>query len=188
MATTTKMGVDQIPAWATVCQTAAEVEAALRVEQPVYLLHRAEATKVIGVDPGLVDTVAANIDATILIEADGSRGRPFKAPSDHEPVIPSSVTLVVVVVGMDALGRPIVETAHRPELVAVLAGRPITDPVGPDAIATVVAHPAGGRRNVPTGARLALALTKVEARHSDAVAQVRAALPTDIELVTIASR
>lgn len=188
MATTTKMGVDQIPTWATVCQTAAEVHRALRGARPVYLLHRAEDAKVLGVDPALVDSVAAGTAATVLIEADGSRGRPFKAPADHEPVIPSSVTLVVVVVGIDALGKPIAETAHRPERVAALTNRSLTDPLRPQDFAFVAAHPTGGRKNVPAGARLALALTKVEPRHSDEVARIRTALPADIEFVPIESR
>ncbi|MCP3973551.1 MAG: putative selenium-dependent hydroxylase accessory protein YqeC [bacterium] len=188
MATTTKMGVDQIPDWAAVCQTAAEVEAALAAGRPVYLLHRAEKAKVIGVDPDLVDAVAATTRATVLIEADGSRGKPFKAPANHEPVIPTSVTLVVVVVGADALARPIGETVHRPERVAALTRLSITDAVTPEAVGAVVGHPAGGRHNAPSGARLMLALTKVEPHHSDAVARIRAALAPDIELVPINSR
>ena len=43
--------------------------------------------------------------------------RPVKAPAAHEPVIPLEATLVVPVVGLDALEGPIDEVAHRPELV-----------------------------------------------------------------------
>ncbi len=83
-----------------------------------------EAGKVAGVSAGLVDRLARapGVDAVIL-EADGSRRLPFKAPADHEPVIPGSTTIVVPMVGMDALGRPLDATAvHRPERVAALTG------------------------------------------------------------------
>ncbi len=188
MATTTKMGVDQIPDWAVVCQTADEVQSALTAGRPVYLLHRAQDEKVIGVAPHLITAVAATTGATVLIEADGSRGKPFKAPAEHEPVIPPSATAVVVVVGADSLGVPIGEIAHRPERVASLTGRSLADPVRPEDIATVVAHPDGGRRHVPSDSRIVLALTKIQPGQREAVAAIQTALPTDIEFRTIAGR
>ena len=54
----------------------------------------------------------------VLVEADGSRMRPCKAPAKHEPVIPPQTTLVVPVVGIDALGGRLADVAHRPELVS----------------------------------------------------------------------
>jgi probable selenium-dependent hydroxylase accessory protein YqeC len=188
MATTTKMGVDQIPVWARVCQDVAGVAMALRAGSPAYLLRRAEESKVIGVDPALVDEIAAGGKATVLVEADGSRRRPFKAPGEHEPVIPSTTTLVAVVVGIDAIGRPIAEACHRPERVAALTGRSVADPVRPQDVATVAAHPAGGRKNVPEGARLVVALTKVEPRHARLVAAVRGELAHKIDVLQIGNR
>src|SRR5689334_4567510 len=46
----------------------------------------------------------AHPDWTIVLEADGSAMRPFKAPAAHEPVIPAMATLVVTVAGIDAAG------------------------------------------------------------------------------------
>jgi molybdenum cofactor cytidylyltransferase len=52
--------------------------------------------------------------ACLLNEADGSRGRAFKAPAAHEPAIPSETTLVVPVAGADVLGHPLdAEHVHR---------------------------------------------------------------------------
>jgi probable selenium-dependent hydroxylase accessory protein YqeC len=39
----------------------------------------------------------------VLIEADGSKGRPLKYPAEYEPVIPSFSDHVIVVAGLDAL-------------------------------------------------------------------------------------
>jgi molybdenum cofactor cytidylyltransferase len=99
----------------------------------------------------------------ILNEADGSRMRPFKAPAPHEPVIPPETTLVVLVVGADVLGQPLDdEHVHRPELVSALSGAPLGTPITPEIVARVLAHPDGGRKGVPAGARVIAVVNKVE--------------------------
>jgi probable selenium-dependent hydroxylase accessory protein YqeC len=57
----------------------------------------------------------------VLVEADGSRMRPFKVPADHEPPVPPQTTLLVPVVGITAVNQPIAAAAHRPERVVALA-------------------------------------------------------------------
>ncbi len=105
-------------------------------------------------------------DACIVNEADGSRTRPFKAPAAHEPVIPSETTLVVPLVGADVFGMPLDDDhVHRPELVAALSGAPPGAPVTPEVVARVLAHPEGGRKGVPPGARVVVLINKVETPH-----------------------
>ncbi|MBE2221400.1 MAG: putative selenium-dependent hydroxylase accessory protein YqeC [Anaerolineae bacterium] len=103
----------------------------------------------------------------VLVEADGSRMRPIKAPADHEPVIPPDATLVVPVVGMDALERPLSEIAHRPEKVEellIVNGelRIVNGMLTSEAIARVLIHPQGGLKNVPDEARVVPLLNKVD--------------------------
>ena len=43
---------------------------------------------------------------------------PLKAPYSHEPVILDITNMVVAVCGIDALGKRIEETCHRPNIVA----------------------------------------------------------------------
>ncbi|MGC8781259.1 MAG: selenium cofactor biosynthesis protein YqeC [Anaerolineae bacterium] len=123
-----------------------------------------EQDKIQGVPPQFVDRLANHeaVDA-VIVEADGSRRKPFKAPAAHEPVIPAAATLVVPVVGLDVLGKPLTaEFAHRPEIAAALAGISVGDPVTPELIATIVAHPLAGAKGVPAGARLIPFLNKAE--------------------------
>lgn len=89
------------------------------------------------------------IDA-VLAEADGSRARAFKAPGEHEPVIPGSATHVVAVVGASVLGQPLDEAhVHRPERVrAIVAGLPVAAVCDAALIARVLAHEAGGRKDL----------------------------------------
>ena len=99
----------------------------------------------------------------LLNEADGSRMRPFKAPADHEPVIPTETTLVVPLVGADVFGKPLdAEHVHRPELVSALSDAPLGAPVTPEIVARVLAHPLGGCKSVPDRARVVALINKVE--------------------------
>jgi len=117
-----------------------------------------------GVSPDLIDRIAAQAGAhVVIVEADGSRRLPFKAPAAHEPVVPSATTLLIPMAGLDVVGRPLTsEFVHRPELIAALTGAAEGDPVTPEMIAAVLAHPAGGAKGLPPGARLIPFLNKAD--------------------------
>lgn len=74
----------------------------------------------------------------VLVEADGSAGRPFKAHADWEPVLPEERQATVLVMGADGFGKPISRMAHRPELYARLAGATEDQEVTPELAARVV--------------------------------------------------
>jgi molybdenum cofactor cytidylyltransferase len=99
----------------------------------------------------------------ILVEADGSKSRPFKAPAPHEPVVPAITTVLSPVAGMDCMGRPLDERCvHRPEIVASLTGCGLGSPITPAMIARILAHTGGGAKNLPFGARLVPLLNKAD--------------------------
>ena len=99
----------------------------------------------------------------VALEADGSALRPFKAPAGHEPVIPVATTLVVPVVGADIFGKRLDdEHVHRPELISKLSGSPLGAAITPEIVARVLAHPQGGCKGVPPGARVIVIINKVE--------------------------
>ncbi|MBI1988080.1 MAG: putative selenium-dependent hydroxylase accessory protein YqeC [Nitrospinae bacterium] len=98
-----------------------------------------------------------------VIEADGSRQKPLKAPNATEPVIPPSTSLVVAMVGLDALeGRLTEEYVFRPEVAARLLGVPLGDPVVPEHVVGLLAHPEGILKGTPPGARTIAFLNKVD--------------------------
>ena len=74
----------------------------------------------------------------VLVEADGSRQLPLKAHASHEPVIPENTDTVLVVIGIDGLGKPIQEAAHRPELYSDICHTEQTAIVTPKMIHDVV--------------------------------------------------
>ena len=67
-----------------------------------------ESGKTDGIPSSILDNVSREpwVDR-VIIEADGSAGRPLKVPSDREPVIPLSTSVVVAMIGLDALGKPL---------------------------------------------------------------------------------
>ena len=74
----------------------------------------------------------------VLVEADGSAGRPLKAQASHEPVIPPKAGEVILVLGASGFGERIADAAHRPERYSHLAGLRPEDPVTPEAAARVI--------------------------------------------------
>lgn len=84
----------------------------------------------------------------LLIEADGSRGLPAKAPSGHEPVILRETELVIGVQGLTAFGNPIGKVCHRPEQVCALLGRGPEDLLTAQDMARLLTLPMGLRKNV----------------------------------------
>ncbi|MEJ2247769.1 MAG: selenium cofactor biosynthesis protein YqeC [Acidobacteriota bacterium] len=99
----------------------------------------------------------------ILVEADGSKSRPFKAPGSHEPIVPAFTTVLVPIAGLNSLGCPLDDsTVHRPEIVASLAGSRIGSPIAPETVAKVLSHTCGGAKGLPSGGRLVPLLNKVD--------------------------
>lgn len=151
LTTTTRMARQEVNAL-----TAATGESS----SPAIVWREIQGEKVLGLPPSTVDGLFDEADY-VVVEADGARRRPFKAPGPLEPVIPGASTLVISVVGADALGRVIADDCHRPLRVAALAGCGPYDRLTPDRAARVLLHPQGGRHQVPAGARWMVAINKV---------------------------
>ena len=84
-----------------------------------------------------IETLASLADH-VLVEADGSKGLPLKAHASHEPVIPAEAQRVILVVGIDGVGKRISETCHRSALYAQLAGVDEETVVTPQLAARVI--------------------------------------------------
>jgi probable selenium-dependent hydroxylase accessory protein YqeC len=101
----------------------------------------------------------------ILVEADGSKQRPIKAPGFHEPVIPNTTTKTVGVIGLDALGKRINDTSvHRPELLCMHTAKMMEAIIDEDVIVRLVVAPQGLFKSVPEGSQRYVVLNKAENR------------------------
>ena len=146
---------------------AAELAQLLEQAGSCLVVGTVQGDKAHGVPLQLPGQLLARSDVDfVLVEADGSRMRPIKAPAAHEPVIPLETTLVVPVVGIDALNSPLNVTAHRPEKIAALLNLPLDlmqqHLLTEAEIAAVLVHPAGGFKGVPSAAAVIPLINKVE--------------------------
>ena len=87
---------------------------------------------------------------TVLLEADGAKHHPCKAPAAHEPVILPESNIVLAVAGLSAVGRPLAEVCFRLEEACALLDVPPETPLTPDLLAKLLASEAGGRKSVGT--------------------------------------
>ncbi len=141
-----------------------------------------EPGKLKGIDPSWVPALRQDFDL-VLVEADGSRQLPIKAPGPHEPVIPAGTDLVVGVLGLDGLGRPMDgQTVHRPERFAAITGCAAGAPIGWEHLAALLRHPEGLWKGA--SAARALLLNKADrAPKLPSLSQLRA-LAADLVLLT----
>jgi molybdenum cofactor cytidylyltransferase len=125
-----------------------------------------EINRVKGPDQEILIQLAALADrweCPLLIEADGARQLPIKAPADHEPVIPEIVDTVVVMVGLSGLGKPLNEKwVHHPEIFSELVGVPLGSEVISQHLATVLTSSRGGLKNIPPAARKLLLINQID--------------------------
>lgn len=114
----------------------------------------------------------------VLVEADGAKGRMLKAPAAHEPALPASAHLVLLLASAEALGQPLSDAlAHRPERVAAITGLKAGEVLTPQALARLATHHEGLLKGVPRGVPAILMLTHVDkARPESAEEAARHAL------------
>lgn len=106
----------------------------------------------------------------LLIEADGSRQKPVKAPAIYEPPTPIFSDTVIVVAGLSSLGKPVNdEHVHRAEFFSQLSGLHIDQAITPDAIIRMLTHPQGGLKNIPPNARRIVFLNQADTPESQSV-------------------
>ena len=177
LTTTTKMGRFQIAANHRVCLTADPecFHSAWAAGDPALLLTGGDEHKVTGPTPEAVDDLffLPAVDY-IVVEADGSHGMPLKAPAPYEPVIPEASTLVVILLGIDAVGRPLADVVHRLAEARQLSGLSPDHLMTPEDCAGILLHSDGLLGRSPSSARTTIALTKV-ATSEEAAAAARIA-------------
>lgn len=121
-------------------------------------------SKLKGLPPSLADTLFQEAGADcLLVEADGAAGRPVKAPAGYEPVIPSSSTVVVALMGLEAVGEPVnSESVFRMDTLVEISGLRPGDYLSSEGLARVFHDSRGLYKGSPEAARRVAFLNKAD--------------------------
>ena len=186
LTTTTRMGRDRTgPYEPLVDPSDGELVDAVASDGTVLLWRGVDGHRALGFAPETCDRWFDLADH-VVVEADGSRRRPFKAPIDHEPVVPGRTTVLVAGVGAAAFGGVIADVCHRPERVAAIAGCRTTDRLTPARLAAVLTSDRGSRKDCPPTARFAVLLNRVTSADGPFAAEVRERIGPAIPVVAVA--
>ncbi len=125
--------------------------------------------KLRGIDKEFIDELyKENIFDHIIVEGDGSKQRPIKAPAYYEPVIPGNTTKTIGVVGLDAIGkRADSGCVHRPEELTKVTGYGGEAVIDEEAVARLIVSQAGLFKSVPEGCQKYLLLNKAENKNRE---------------------
>ena len=105
----------------TLCTDDAERIIAQLQETGYTMAGLQEGVKLKALSPETYDAVCKAADV-VLVEADGSKGLPFKYPNDTEPVIPHNAHEILVVCGLHSIGQKAKDCCHRLEQVKACLG------------------------------------------------------------------
>ncbi len=132
--------------------------------------------KLKGIHPEWIGIVGNYFDL-VLVESDGSRHLPVKAPAEHEPVIPDLCDAVLGCLGLDCLGLPMDEYhVHRPALFGALSGCGAGEPIEIRHIINLVMHPQGLFKGSPKGALQVALFNKADLLSKDVLQEAEASL------------
>ncbi len=164
--TTTRISTDQLdlmPYSTRLDTSMAAVSLALNDHRFVFLYGGIRQNKVYGADCEQIPLFLDSVDSDVLlIEADGARSLPLKAPRAHEPVIPAETTLVVPVASLSVLGQPFDEQhVYNAQAIDDRYGFGIGNRVKSPWVAQVVRDPELGLKGVPDKARVIALLNQV---------------------------
>ena len=108
----------------------------------------------------------------ILVEADGSRHKPVKAPAVNEPVLPMGTDIVIGLTGFDCYGKRIdADTVFRMNEFCKITGKSEGEAIDKETLLTLVASEKGLFKTTPTAAQRVWVLNKVDDRESLMVAE-----------------
>lgn len=156
------------PAWPQ------KVKQGLKIYGHVFVARRPlDSGKVEGISPELADTLylCPGVDHLIL-EADGAAGKPVKAHEKYEPVVPSTATLVIAMVGLEAVEKPFDERiVFRTSLFEKLTGLGRGETITPDCLVKIFESPEGLYKGAPVSARRIAFLNKADLLSDDQIAR-----------------
>ncbi|MGC4019119.1 MAG: selenium cofactor biosynthesis protein YqeC [Muricomes sp.] len=166
--TTTHMKAEEKP-WFLLEPSLYKLEEILKREGMVWVGYTTKEAKMKSPPPEFLNQIVG-LGCPVLIEADGSKRLPLKAPAAHEPVILPQTSHVVNVYGMDSVGKTFEEICFRADIVLTLLGKEKTDIVTEKDIVKLAFDNRAGRKSVTPSMSYQIALNKVDTLEREAAA------------------
>lgn len=158
--TTTHMMIWKKP-WFLVNPSLAGIKSVLSREGMAWLGKLGPQGKLCSLPEELLSQVM-KLKCPVLIEADGAKRRPMKAPALHEPVILPETTHVQNVYGLDALGKSLEEVCFRTDRAAELLGKEPAEKVEPGDVVKLALDFRAGKKDIPAGMCYGVVLNKAD--------------------------
>jgi probable selenium-dependent hydroxylase accessory protein YqeC len=99
----------------------------------------------------------------ILVECDGAKHKPIKAPAAYEPVVPATATRAIGVIGLEAVGSPIEDAyVHRLEQFCDVVQRRPGEMIDEQAVVELIVSAKGLFKGVPEKCKKYVVLNKAE--------------------------
>lgn len=134
--------------------------------------------KIEGVSRSLADAIYQETQVDYLVlEADGAAGRPVKVPLEHEPVIPSSASVTVAMIGLEAIGEKLdTKIVFRLDQFKEVTGLKKGEMLTPKALSKIFSSPKGLFKESPMPAIRIAFLNKLDLLTKDLEAKELAEL------------
>ena len=162
LATTTRIGVEEFSGLPVApVRGALDLRRSFAAKEPLQVISAGlleAGRKHAGLEAALIEQAELPADLVLMVEGDGARRMPLKAPLPHEPVIPSNSATVIALMGALAFGEPVDRArCYNAEGVLALLGREeaILDAA---ALSLLAGHPMGCRKGVLPGMAFALVI------------------------------
>jgi probable selenium-dependent hydroxylase accessory protein YqeC len=128
LTTTTRIGVEEFSAYPVAAAGSdAELLRCILTDEPCVVISGGrsdDGAKHLGLHPAMIEQLAIPPDLVLLVEGDGSRKNPIKAPTAWEPVIPANTSTVFALMGASAFDESLdAGRCYNPEGVIALLGK-----------------------------------------------------------------
>lgn len=158
--TTTHMEAWESP-WFLLDPSMEEIKEVLKREGMVWLGRSESKGKMKSLPQQLLRQVIG-LKCPTLIEADGAKRHPMKAPAPHEPVICPETTHVKNVYGLDALGKSLEKVCFRTDMAQRLLGKQKTDIVMAEDVVTLALDVRAGKKSITPRMSYGVVLNKAD--------------------------
>ena len=172
--TTTKMGLEEVEPSEVLMGDISDsaVEDRLSARGCAFLFHHIRGDRYHGFVPEIVEALhRRHPGCCLLVEADGARRKPLKGYAEYEPPLPTLFDCQFIVVGVDALMRPMTEdTVARFEVVRFFLNVEEGTMPTREHLAFLLNSPAMYLRNSPPETKRFLCLNKADLMEPEALA------------------